>query len=120
MRRLLLLSALLILCACAAPQTHTAGLKAFKGWELYSWQTLAGRNYALLQGTNRNKTRAEITAPENTITGEAALIAKLAALAQGEQIFFNTTGEPGFSLPPSDSLRQIEAACAARSLILSR
>lgn len=120
MRLNFLLSALLFLCACASTQTPATGLKAFKGWELYSWQTQSGRNYSLLQGTNRNKTRAEITAPENTLSGEAELIAKLAALAPQEQIFFNTTGEPGFSLPPADTLHQIEAACAARSLILSR
>lgn len=120
MRQFILLSAMLFLCACASTQTPATGLKAFKGWELYSWQTQSGRNYALLEGTNRNKTSEEITAPENTISGEAALMAKLAELAPKEQIFLNTTSEPGFSLPPTDTLHQIEAACAARSITLSR
>jgi hypothetical protein len=41
---------------------------SMKGYELYSWQEADGWHFALITGTNRNKTIGEITSRENTLS----------------------------------------------------
>jgi len=59
---------------------------AFKGMELYSWQSEAGEwQYALLVGTNRNKTLDEVQAVPLDSQGVKDEIGKLAV---GESLFW--------------------------------
>jgi len=49
----------------ATPLSHSA-----KGYELYSWQANDQWHFALVPGTNRVKSRGEITANENTVMAD--------------------------------------------------
>lgn len=64
-----------------------AGLTSMKGWELYSWPAsdAHGVKYALLVGTNRNKTDVEIHAHPLAL-GEVEQ--KLGELAAGQEVFW--------------------------------
>jgi diacylglycerol kinase (ATP) len=81
---------------------------AFKGMELYSWQSEAGEwQYAILVGTNRNKTLDEVRATPLDLQEVKATIEKLAV---GESLFwmnsvFDTESDQMVSLPfPSQSV----------------
>ena len=79
-----------------------------KGAELYCWQTDAGEwNYALLIGTNINKTDETIRAPSRAITSLDALKARLAVLAEGEWLSWGRN----YPLPPDDIQQKIRDYC---------
>ena len=87
-----------------------------KGAELYCWQTEAGDwNYALLRGTNLNKTDEIIRAPSNTITSLDALRARLAVLAEGEWLSWGRS----YPLPPEDIQADIRDYCHTRGIKLN-
>ena len=87
-----------------------------KGAELYCWQTDAGEwNYALLRGTNINKTDETIRAPSGTITSLDALKAQLAVLAEGEGLSWGRN----YSLPPENIQKEIMDYCHTRGIILN-
>jgi hypothetical protein len=87
-----------------------------KGAELYCWQTDAGEwNYALLRGTNLNKTDETIRAPSGTITSLDALKARLAVLAEGEWLSWGRN----YSLPPEDIQKEIMDYCRTRGIKLN-
>ena len=59
---------------------------AFKGLELYSWQNTDGEwRYAILEGTNRNKTMKEVQATPLNLRDVKLTIGKLAV---GESLFW--------------------------------
>ena len=59
---------------------------AFKGMELYSWQDEGGAwQYAILEGTNRNKTLDEVQATPLDLQGVKT---KIGQLAVGESLFW--------------------------------
>ncbi|MGQ0615230.1 MAG: hypothetical protein ACT4PV_15965 [Planctomycetaceae bacterium] len=104
-----------------------------KGWELYSWRgqtqgdgatTPGPVCFALLEGTNRLKTVQEVTAPQRTLRGAAALKAELATLAEGEAVFWRLGPRPGgseaarFERPPAHTVAEIEEFCRKRGLRL--
>jgi diacylglycerol kinase len=67
-------------------QVSRAGQTAFKGMELYSWQNKNGEwQYAVLEGTNRNKTLAEIQTTPLDAQGTKNAIARMAV---GESLFW--------------------------------
>ncbi len=69
-----------------SPQVSRAGQTAFKGMELYSWQNKNGEwQYAVLEGTNRNKTLVEIQATPLDSQGVKNAIARMAV---GESLFW--------------------------------
>ena len=69
-----------------SPQALRAEQTAFKGMELYSWQNEnGGRQYAILEGTNRNKTLEEVQATPLDLQGVKNAIAKMAV---GESLFW--------------------------------
>ena len=55
-----------------------------KGYELYSWQNGAQWSFSLLEGTNREKTLAEIQSPDVALKGLEALQPALENIAAGQ------------------------------------
>ena len=69
-----------------SPQSARAEQTAFKGMELYAWQDeTGGWQYAILEGTNRNKTLAEVQAAPLDLQGVKIAIGKLVV---GESLFW--------------------------------
>jgi hypothetical protein len=85
------------------------GRPRFKGVELYSWQDArTGWAFALLDGTNRLKTAAEVKDPRNWIAGVAELKKALARLAVGENVYWTHPIE-GFEYPPEATVEEVRA-----------
>jgi len=108
-----------------------------KGYELYSWQAGDDWHFALLTGTNRNKTVAEITSPEETpasdgwvnvrVVGVEALKALLGQLPAEEQVFWLGVGWLGeseeqsvsFALPGEEVVESVREYCVQIGVALS-
>jgi hypothetical protein len=107
---LTLILILVFLAACQAKEPDRSSELAFKGMELYSWQTGDGEwRYSLLPGTNRIKTVEEVLA---TPLDQQEVEAALADLAPGEQVFWviQMIGEDAsvtFAFPPREISDQI-------------
>ena len=86
-----------------------AARTAFKGVELYSWKECSSCEwqFALLPGTNRLKTLAEIKEPRRTILGLAQLRQHLSRLPRGEKVFWDGRPFPGMSLPEPDAIADL-------------
>ncbi len=89
------------------PASH-AGQIAFKGMELYSWQNEdGGWQYAILLGTNRNKTLEEVQA---TPLDLQSVKTEIAQMAVGESFFwmnsvYDTRSDQTLNLPfPPDKV----------------
>jgi len=86
---------------------------AFKGMELYSWQNKNGDwQYAVLEGTNRNKTSAEVQAAPLDLQGVKNEIAQMAV---GESLSWtNDVYDPSasqsvnFSFPPDAVVNELK------------
>ena len=92
----------------------------FKGQELYSWQSDGHWNYAILIGTNRNKSWPEVE--QAGLGGLEQLEKRLDGLAKGEAIFWLNRCEGGaghLSFPGEEVKRRIVQACQARQLKIS-
>ncbi len=88
--------------------------RSLKGYELYSWQENGDWRFALLTGTNRNKTAEEVLSPESIVspegwvhiraTGVDGINAVLSRVPAGEFVsWLSGPGSPDnsvFSLPP--------------------
>ena len=98
------------MCAShVAPQTgDRLQATAFKGVELYSWPTPEGPRFALLWGTNRNKTEAETKSSGCVLSTLGELKAALSRLAPGELIAWSNL-EEGHSLKSSAPPRELVA-----------
>jgi hypothetical protein len=101
--------------------------RSSKGYELYSWRAdgEAGWAYALITGTNRDKTWDEVSAPGGTLTdeggvriraeGEAALKSVLRPLPEGANVLWMSSEVPQvgadlgehLGLPPPAIIREI-------------
>jgi hypothetical protein len=85
--------------------------RAFKGIELYSWKNSAGHwVFALLPGTNRNKTEAEVKKRENEIISENELEKRFLQLAEGEEVFWFHRDPSGFAYPDEETMAKIATA----------
>jgi hypothetical protein len=110
-------------------------LRAFKGWELYSWPVGNNWRFTLIEGTNRLKTYEEITAdggagagglPKFTVTGVEALEAALARLPRGERVFWANEAwweqvqgaRGGFAPPDPATVERIVRYCEQRGIVL--
>ena len=83
--------------------------KLDKGAELYSWEDPAGVwFFALLPGTDRYKSDAEIKEKENQIKGVDALEKRFMGLAEGEWVTW--VGRQGFPLPDKRTVEKVAAA----------
>ena len=91
----------------------------FKGVEMYSWKDAKqGWVYALLSGTNRLKTEAEVKSSPRLV-GTGTLGPALEKLAEGEQVFWSSHGLDGFELPPVAKIREIKALAKKARVKLS-
>ena len=91
---------------------------SFKGVELYSWQDCASCEwqFALLSGTNRLKTLAEIREPTRVISGVAKLRQHLSRLAVGEQVFWQRRSLPELSFPEPETVAEVVSFSAQRKI----
>ena len=113
-----LLLPLLSACGAASQSTATPFGESMKGYELYSWQEGDQWNFALLVGTNREKTLEEIKAEETVLRGVDALTGALEQMPAGQYITWSS--RETLSFPPEDIIRQIENVCTEQGLILNR
>jgi hypothetical protein len=132
----------LLLCGCAEegpPPKSTADPlpRSIKEYELYSWKSGTTWYFTLITGTNRLKTRDEITAPENveegewvkiTAAGVPELKSVLARLPSGTQVFWHTArhldsgslrSEPKLRRPPVWMVSEVRSACTEQGLDLA-
>lgn len=118
-----------------APST-TSLPPLMKGYELYSWIGTGedAWTYALVTGTNRNKSYAELSAPENVVTGDGwvkitvqgtdALESMLGLLPEDETIAWLDTrqaeGAPALerAFPDPEIVQAIEQTCRQRGIHL--
>lgn len=91
---------------------------AMKGYELYSWTKAGDWYFSLLEGTNRLKTRQEVTAETAAVKGIEAIQRSLARLSKGEQVFWTIRDIPGMALPPESTVNQIKEFCAKQGIEL--
>lgn len=99
-RRAVLFWLFLTLIAGPAGAEERAAQPGFKGMELYSWSGPDGWRYALLPGTNRDKSWQEVQA---VALDEARLRAALARLAVGETVSWYKSRPVGpLAYPPAE------------------
>src|SRR5688572_8794485 len=92
----------------------------FKGVEVYSWKDDRGVwRFAILDGTNREKTEKEVKAAPTVYAGVDRFVAALKLLAEGEQAFWSHRIK-GFEYPPKDDLKKIDEAAKAAKVALER
>ena len=118
-------SAVMSLAACCnyapPPSPATGGvmteeaLRSFKGWELYAWLEGSSWRYALLVGTNRNKTDEEIAAAASRLDSENDVRQALARLAPDEWVTLRPR-HAGGPLPPADVLSELKSFCEQHEL----
>jgi hypothetical protein len=116
----ILATALLVGCyQVGIAQSRGAKLpRSMKGYELYSWEARGEWYFALLIGTNRLKTRHEVSAPQARVRGVEALKRKLDLLAEGEEVLWRTGLVPRTALPPEKIVKEVKTHCDRRGIIL--
>jgi hypothetical protein len=92
--------------------------RAFKGWELYSWQEGTEWRYSLLPGTNRLKFESEIKNPK-TSRNLKEIEAEINQLACGEWLTWEgrkrdqkPTASCALAYPPRQTVLKLRALCA--------
>ena len=115
----------LLICMAAGPlrgqEAPQAPRPAFKGVELYSWKDCASCawQFALLPGTNRSKTLAEIKQPMRTLRGVAELKQQLLHLPKGETVFWDSRSFAEMSLPEPDAIADLVDFSTRHDITLS-
>jgi hypothetical protein len=108
---LIFLSLVFVLLVPTARAQERPSETEFKGMELYSWQDSNGDwLFALLPGTNRIRSEAEIKDKENQIAGANELEKHFLRLAEGEQVFWSHRGSKGFAYPDEGTMKAIAAS----------
>ncbi len=116
--------ALAVPSACSGSTgTATSGVlkTSMKGWELYSWQEDGDWLFSLLEGTNREKSSAEIQASDATLEGIDALEATLESIAPGQYVTWWSPGwvEEALAFPPDDTVEEVQRICEDQGLQLT-
>ena len=91
---------------------------SMKGYELYSWKFRGDWHFSLLVGTNRLKTRNEVTSPKVRLKGVEALKRKLKQLAKGEEVSWPAGRVAGTVLPPEEIIDEVKSYCEERGIIM--
>ena len=115
----LLLAALAVGCGHSGPVLPTDAGGPMKGYELYSWQDSGQWHFAVLPGTNRDKTIEEIRAPATSVKEENALEAIIRTLPSGQFVTWWGAGRDGLGYPPEGVIERVKQLCAERGLQLS-
>ncbi len=113
-----LLAALIAGCGTAAqaPTPDAAG-SSMKGYELYSWQEGGQWRFALLVGTNREKSVEEIKSADTVLVSVEALKSALGKIAPGQYVTWSARETLPF--PPDDIVNQVEQVCKDKGLNLN-
>ena len=113
----------LFLTGCQSNDVTTASSQAtsMKGYELHSWQNGAQWDFSLLEGTNREKTLAEIQSPDVVLKGVEALQPALENIAAGQYVTWQSPRRVGEALafPPDDLVGRVERICKDQQLELA-
>ena len=107
-----LLAALAVGCGHSGPVLPTDAGGQMKGYELYSWQDSGQWYFAVLAGTNRDKTIEEIRAPATSVKGENALEAIIRTLPSGQFVTWRGAGWDGLAYPPESVIERVKQLCA--------
>ncbi|MEP6787900.1 MAG: hypothetical protein ABJB40_05680 [Acidobacteriota bacterium] len=89
-----------------------------KGYELYSWKFRGKWYFSLLVGTNRIKSRKEVTSLRVCVKGMKALKLRLNRLARGEEVSWSEGLIPRIVLPSDNIIKEVETYCNQHGLIL--
>lgn len=108
---------------CRAQSRPTNSQPHMKGYELWSWQAVGKGGdgdwyFSLLAGTNRLKTRGEITSRRTRLKGVGALRRALRGLPAGAEVFWSTRGIPRMRLPPREMIEELRDYCRERGIEL--
>lgn len=105
---------LILLGVTGTAFAERAARPACKGYELYSWRINGDFRYALVPGTNRNKTWDEIHAAG---IERKALEARLRKLAVGENVFWFHPKAMPLEYPPD--VAAVRALCEGLQIQLT-
>jgi hypothetical protein len=89
-----------------------------KGYELYSWKFRGEWYFSLLVGTNRLKSRKEVTSLKVRVKGVEALKLRLNRLSRGEEVSWSEGLIPRMVLPSDNIIKEVETYCNQQGLIL--
>ena len=91
---------------------------SMKGYELYSWKFRGEWYFSLLVGTNRLKSRKEVTSLKVRVKGVEALKLRLNRLSRGEEVSWSEGLIPRMVLPSDNIIKEVETYCNQHGLIL--
>jgi len=91
---------------------------SMKGYELYSWKFRGEWYFSLLVGTNRLKSRKEVTSLKVRVKGVEALKLRLNRIARGEEVSWSEGLIPQMVLPSDNIIKEVETYCNQHGLIL--
>lgn len=114
----ILFVSLISACGSASEPPATPFAESMKGYELYSWQEAGGWKFALLVGTNREKSLEEIKSAETVFSGVEELTSALERMPEGQYVTWSS--KETLEFPPDDIIKQIEKVCEDQGLILNR
>ena len=117
LRWTLVLSLAVVLLAGRAEASGSSRYRerSMKGWELYSWVEHGHWDFALLEGTNRSKSVAEVRAARAD-GGLDGVVGRIGGLERGDTVTWltqppGTTAPAGFALPADDAVARVKKAC---------
>jgi hypothetical protein len=106
-------------CQASLAQSREANSPhSMKGYELYSWKFRGEWYFSLLAGTNRLKSRKEVTSLKVRVKGVEALKLRLNWLSRGEEVSWSEGLIPRMVLPPENIIEEVETYCNQHGLIL--
>ena len=106
-------------CQASLAQSREANPPhSMKGYELYSWKFRGEWYFSLLVGTNRLKSRKEVTSLKVRVKGVEALKLRLNRLSRGEEVSWSEGLIPRMVLPSDNIIKEVETYCNQHGLIL--
>ncbi|MHB8894263.1 MAG: hypothetical protein ACYC99_03675 [Candidatus Geothermincolia bacterium] len=117
---LLLLTAMLVAAGCGSstnPSSPNDPSGSMKGYELYSWSANGQWSFAVLPGTNRIKTFAEISG--SGVQGVERIEMLLRGVPKGSPVIWTTRDIKGLAMPPKETIAAIKSYCAGKGINLS-
>lgn len=120
LRPIVVAALLLGCCQAGFAQSSEATLPphSMKGYELYSWKVRGEWHFSLHVGTNRLKTKKEVTSAKARVKGIEALKILLSQLARGEDVMWSEGLVPRMNLPPDNIIEEIKTFCEQRGILL--